>query len=566
MMLLPFGLSLHAQATSFTVNVSSDKITQHSVFEVRFDLQNADGSNFSPPSFEGFRVVGGPSTSSRVMSINGVVSQSLSWSYSLLATHQGSFSIGAATVVAGRKKYTTQPVKVQVVEPTKAIQEQSSARTREPVILKASLNGESFYPGQQIVLSYSILFRENVQTVSTLSEDDYADFFVQHFSDFSREATYETVNGLQFTSRIVKTMALFAHQSGTYSIDPMIMSVGINAPFPSSQGFFTMRRIHEVQVASSPLTIKILPLEPHAPESFTGAVGQYKIITIPGRTTMTTDEAFTFQLEVTGNGDSRRWDAPPLVTDGAFEIFDPKIIEDKVVNTGVEVTHIRLFEYNMIPAAVGDFKVYVPMTFFNPKTKLYERISSDTMFVHVAQGNGVSDTFKSRDVVNDHPPALQKVRFHWLKDDFWFSFPHLFLFALIFSGSCLGLFVAHKRRNEKKIPRAEKIRSESVRTAWTRLDELDAQRMSLPDKVCYEKATEIFYRFLSDRFTIPPVDLDESKLTDYLLPSDIDEGRAAGTKAFFSLCISVRYGAIPAGLTPEKMIQQCRDIIHQLDL
>jgi hypothetical protein len=188
------------------------------------------------------------------------------------------------------------------------------------------------------------------------------------------------------------------------------------------------------------------------------------------------------------------------------------------------------------------------------------------MYLKVTQGNGMRDTSDSQEVANEGPRNLQKIKFHGLRDEFWYSIPHLFLFTLILSGSCLGLFVAHKRRNEKKIPLAEKIKSASVVTALTRLDDLEVRGKALPDKINYEEATEIFCRFLADRFTIPPADLDESKLMDYLLLSDIDGEQAAVTKAFFSQCISVRYGAIPEGLTPEQMIQLCRDIILQIDL
>ncbi len=73
-----------------------------SVFEVQFELLNANGLDFRPPSFESFKVVGGPSIGSSTMVINGAVSRSQSWSYSLLATKPGKLTIGSATVVAGQ--------------------------------------------------------------------------------------------------------------------------------------------------------------------------------------------------------------------------------------------------------------------------------------------------------------------------------------------------------------------------------------------------------------------------------------------------------------------------------
>ena len=422
-----------AQEPEFRTSVSTSKIAQHSVFEVQFELLNANGLDFRPPSFESFKVVGGPSIGSSTMVINGAVSRSQSWSYSLLATTQGKLTIGSATVVAGSKKFITRPVSIEVIA-QKDIAKQGSSSSREPVLLRAETDRKSYYPGQQIILTYRLLFRENVQTVSTIDEDDYADFFIQNFSDFSREATYETINGLQFTSRIIKSIALFAHQSGTYTIDPMVMSAGINAPFPGNQGFFTMRRIQDVQVASEPLTITILPLPANAPASYSGAVGTYQMSLTPGIMQITTDEAYTFEVEITGNGDSRRWDVPAAVVNGDFETYDPKILEDKVFDAGNEVSHIRKVAYQMIPAKPGDYTVVVPFTYFDPAQKQYVTIVSDTIELNVTQGSGIPFDTSSLNKVASGPTELMSINPVLLKDKFWVSIPHFCFSRWCFPG------------------------------------------------------------------------------------------------------------------------------------
>jgi hypothetical protein len=92
------------------------------------------------------------------------------------------------------------------------------------------------------------------------------------------------------------------------------MSVGISAPFSGIQGFFTMRRMENAKVASDPLQINVLPLPNNAPLTFHGAVGKYTLKTFPGAQAITTDDALTFQIELRGDGDSKRWD-PPSVGD-----------------------------------------------------------------------------------------------------------------------------------------------------------------------------------------------------------------------------------------------------------
>ena len=562
-----FNVALHlalAQEPVFKASVSDTHLAQNSVFQIQFELQNASGADYQPPSFQNFKVVGGPSVGSSTMIVNGVVSRSQSWSYTLLAPKSGTFTIGPATIVAGRKKISTNTITIEVVA-TKDVPSYGSPKgAREPVILRADVDAKQYYPGQQIILTYRLLFRENVQTVSTLNEDDYADFFIQNFSDFSREATLENINGQQYTSRIIKSMALFAHQSGAYTIDPMIMSVGINAPFPGNQGFFSMRRIQDVQVASEPLTINILPLPPGAPTSFSGAVGQYQMKVVPGKTNITTDEAFSFQVEITGNGDARRWDVPAPVASGDFDTYEPKILEDKVFDAGAEVSHLRSIAYQMIPLTPGDYTVFVPLSYFDPNTKKYLTITSDTMTIHVTQGTGVRPDSLAYSDTTSLPQQLMPARTIWLKDKFWMSIPHLLLFGMFLSGAGLGLAQVVRRRRDSLIPEQEKVRSVSGRHAQQQLDALQQQLQDIPGNVFFSKATEIYYRFLMERFSIPSSALDEAGVSAALNALVADKIIVERANTFFTQCLTVRYGGIPGGFTPEQMLKECRDIIDLL--
>ncbi len=553
-----------AQEPEFRTSVSASKIAQHSVFEVQFELLNANGLDFRPPSFESFKVVGGPSIGSSTMVINGAVSRSQSWSYSLLATTQGKLTIGAATVVAGSKKFITRPVSIEVIPQKDIAKQGSSSTSREPVILKAEVDRKSYYPGQQIILTYRLLFRENVQTVSTIDEDDYADFFIQNFSDFSREATYETINGLQFTSRIIKSIALFAHQSGTYTIDPMVMSAGINAPFPGNQGFFTMRRIQDVQVASEPLTITILPLPMGAPASYSGAVGVYQMTLTPGKTKITTDEAFNFQIEIKGNGDSRRWDTPTTIPNGDFETYDPKILEDKVFDAGNEVSHIRTVAYQMIPARPGDYTVVIPFTYFDPAQKQYVTIASDTIDLHVTQGIGIPFDTSTLNKKATGPPELMRINPLLLKDKFWVSIPHLLLFAMVLYGSGLSFFYAAKRKRENQMPEAQRIRNDAADNAYLQYNRLEANINAMPGNTFFEKATETYYKFLIDRFMIPSSELDEASLKKYMVKAEINEASTDRAVEFFNQCLTVRYGGIPGGYSRAEMLRECRELTQLL--
>ena len=549
----------------FIATASSTRVLQNSVFEVQFELQNASGNDFIPPDFKDFRYVGGPVMGSSTMIINGKITRSQSWSYSLLATTPGRLQIGSATVIAGRRKLATKTLTIDVLAADDAAASGTNIGT-DAVKLVAFIEPGDYYPGQQVVLQYKLLFTQKIQSVTTLSEDDYSGFFIQNFNSFSKEATYETVNGATFASRVIKAVALFPHQSGTYTIDPMVMMVGINSPYPGTQGFFTMRRTHDIQIASEPLTIRIKPLpQDQSSSDFSGAVGQYSLSTIDANSTMiSTDDDFSMKIVIKGNGDARRWDPPSVVTDGPFEMYDPKIIEDNLKDSEGSILHSRIIEYTMIPQQAGDYTVYIPFTYFNPESGLYETIQSDTIYLHVSQGNLTARHIGLDSLISESPRPLKKVSNIKTDDRFWLSIPHLTLFGLLLGGVAWGTIVSYRRKKDASVPEAERLRSASSRHARQQLD-LVLKAGHIHDQEIYEKVTEVYYKYLSEKFNILPADLDEDKILARFKEENIPEHISERAIRFYHSCLSVRYGGLPGGFSPENMITECKAVIDQLD-
>ncbi len=553
----------NAQDPTFTSVVSTNKLIANTVFEIQFELNNAKGEDFTPPDFTDFKVVGGPSMGSSTMIVNGQVSRSQSWTYSLLATREGHFTIGSANVIAGRRKLATRPIAIEVTSAGHLSQPDPNATGGESIALLADIAEGEYYPGQQIILNYKLLFRENVQSVNLISEDDYADFFIQNFNSISQQSTYETINGVTYTSRVIKSVAMYAHQSGTYTLDPLVIDVGVNAPYPGNQGFFTMRRLRNVQVASPPKTIKVIPLPSPVPDDFSGAVGQYYVTATPGPTQLTTDDDFSLRVEIQGNGDSRRWDPPEPNIDGNFELYDPRINEDIFNESAGNIVHTRTIEYMMIPQSPGEFRVFIPFTFFNPVTKKYETVRSDTSELQVAQGNSFArrSVTDSIQLVPPPPGIVTDIR---TDDRFWTSPAHLALFGLVCSGLLFGLFITVKRKRESQIPESEKLRSAAGLHARQQLELLQKMSSQVSDKLFFEKATEIYYKFLSEKFSIPPADLDKEKLEGYLEKASIADTTVQRAVRFFEQCLSVRYGGIPGGYSRDEMISETKQIIDLL--
>ncbi|MCI5080080.1 MAG: BatD family protein [Saprospiraceae bacterium] len=118
--------SLQAQEGSkFTVTISTDSILLGNYFMVTFTLENAEGSNFQPPVFEGFNVISGPNTSSSFSMINGDVTQSVAYSYYLEPMDVGSYYIAPASIDLEDRVLETLPLEVNVYPNPEGIKQRS---------------------------------------------------------------------------------------------------------------------------------------------------------------------------------------------------------------------------------------------------------------------------------------------------------------------------------------------------------------------------------------------------------------------------------------------------------
>lgn len=125
--------SVNAQENlKFSVELSSDSVLLGNYLEVTFTLENAQGANFIAPEFDAFDVVGGPNTSSNFSMVNGVVNQSIAYSYFLKPRAIGNFYIQAASIEVDGKMIETLPLEVMALpNPDGIIQQPQRSNRRE---------------------------------------------------------------------------------------------------------------------------------------------------------------------------------------------------------------------------------------------------------------------------------------------------------------------------------------------------------------------------------------------------------------------------------------------------
>ena len=105
-------------------------------------IENASVDNFEAPTFEGFTVVSGPNQSSSMMISNGVVKQSIAYSYYIEPQDVGYYFIEPAYVETDKGPLSSIPVEVLVVANPDGIIQQPQGNSRNNFF-----NNEDFFGG-----------------------------------------------------------------------------------------------------------------------------------------------------------------------------------------------------------------------------------------------------------------------------------------------------------------------------------------------------------------------------------------------------------------------------------
>jgi len=275
-------------AQSFDASTNARQIILGTPFDVSFTLKNARGSQLRPPSFKDVEVVSGPTTSTSMSIINGQQSSEESYIYTVQPKRVGKLRIGSASIVANGKKMTSKPLTID-----------AEARI-----------------GQQVVLDYKLFTQVAIENYNIISESEYPGFYTTEMREFRGNIIKEVVNGVQYSTKIIKRVALFPQQAGLLTVDAADMQLGISLEDPKNprrRSFFYTPKVKMHRTKTKEVKISVQDLPPNAPPSFTGAVGKYRITPLIETNTLTTDEALTIRLSINGNGDVKQVQAPPLI-------------------------------------------------------------------------------------------------------------------------------------------------------------------------------------------------------------------------------------------------------------
>lgn len=562
---------------TFEMELSKESLGVNERLRVDFSM-NKDGDNFTPPNFDGFSVVMGPSQSTRSTYANGVRSFSRTYSYILQPKKQGKITIQQASIVINNKTYKSIPKTVQI---TGAVDRPNAPKTVDDVVddqlyLTAEVSKTSPYLNEAITVVYKLYFGRGISVSNFRQVDNptYNNFWTQNLPVTKYNVQNATYNGKPFNSVVLKRVVMYPQTTGKLDIEPLTLDISVDVP-TSRRDFFGQPIYTQtskiVSAGKRTLTIKTLP-EKGKPADFNGAVGDFDFSVTTSKTSLNASESMQVKVVAEGGGNLKLFQLPELKLPSALEVYEPEYDENIRTNLGGMQGKVSN-SYTVVPAYKGKYPIpSVQFSFFNPKTEQYETISSEELQINVIEGP------TSASVSTGTPGGATKQMVTAVGDDFKFLKLNANLTSISntpFIGSkayflwlLLPLFLipiailAGKKKNEmasdvvgNKIKKANKLARKYLSAAKKTLGQKDAFYVAL------EKA---LHNYLKAKLKIETSEFSKDKIEELLLSKKVDGDTTNQFIALLSSCEMARYSQFT-----QVQMQQDYDgastIITQLD-
>lgn len=381
------ALAPAAAADDLTVTARVDRATvalgQTMTLSITAEGTMRQVSAPSLPPLQAF-VVQSSGSSTSMSWVNGQMSASKTWSYTLVPREVGRFTIGSAEVDFGGDTYRTDPIVVEVVEggaaaPVPRTEEHPSTGVDSggrDVFITSSVDKRRAFVDEQVTLSFRFYRRVNLIERPRYNAPDLTGFWVEDLGD--QEEYYEDVDGLRYRVTEIKT-ALFGAKPGTATIGPatLIYEEG-RSGFP----FFAGGRPRTL--TTQPIEVEILPLPNEGrPADFEGAVGRFDVSERLDADNVPALSPVTLRVRIEGAGNIRTVPAPEIEEIPGFKVYESGT-STKITKKNRTVGGVKVYEYVLVPQASGTLTVPgVSFSYFDPSQGEYSRAGSGDLTLTV---------------------------------------------------------------------------------------------------------------------------------------------------------------------------------------
>ena len=579
-------------------------------FRVQFTVNTQNVSNFNAPDFKGFEVIYGPATSSQssFQMINGHTSQSSSiiYTYVLLSSAPGTYTIGSASVVVDGTTVKSRPVQVRVLPSgsgrssgggsaygggssangsrngggaSSSAPASSQNVSGKDLFMTATASRTSVHEQEAILLTYKIY------TLVDLTQMDgklptLDGFQIQEIPlPRTKEFSLEQYNGKNYRTVVWSQYLLFPQKSGKLTI-PSITYEGvvitrnrtldpIEAFFNGQSGYAEVKK----KITTPALTINVSPL-PNKPADFSGAVGSFSVSSSISTQEVDANEAVTLKISVKGSGNMKLISTPEVQVPKDFETYDAKV-NDNFQLTRSGLSGPKEFEYLFVPRHVGTYEIpAAKFVYFDTDSRSYKTLTTQAYTLKVNKGKGGAGQNVSNysGQQQDVQQLNQDIRFikqgdvqlHQQGDDFFGTWKYWAAYLLPFVLFILLMVLGRKRMKANanvalsRGKKANKVALRRMKAAKKLLDAHDTGKF-------YDEVLRALWGYVGDKFNMSQESLNKENIEQSLASRNVPEEQVQQFMKVLNDCEFARYAPGDVNENMENVYNSAIDAISKME-
>ncbi|MGB6639423.1 MAG: BatD family protein [Thermoanaerobaculia bacterium] len=559
-----------AAAAQERIQASVDRaeISEEDQILLQITIEGSRGAEPTLPELPDFDVFSrGQST--QMSFVNGRMSSSVSYSYSLVPKRSGSFQIGSATVELDGEVHSSSPITVRVL----AASEQP-AESRD-LFLSAKVSTRSAFVGQQIV--YTWRFYRRVQIGNARVDSMEFDGFT--VEDLGEVREFQTkVNGVEYLVSEIRR-ALFPQEEGNLVIPPSRLSCEVLVRSSRRRRsliddvFGSASRQTKV-LRTKPIEIEVRTL-PTAPPGFSGLVGDFELEAGLSKQELQVGESVTLRLTVKGSGNVQMIGAPELPEMPAFKVYDDKP-DGAIERSGATLSGYRSYRKALVPLEAGDLAVPpMSLTFFDPETESFRTARTEALPLVVRPAQGEEELRLTESMA----PGTGKVAVRILADDILPPYRGLDAVArrsqtaldraLLLGGLLLpplgfvGTLMAQRRRRRFALDSGLRRRREALGRARKCLKRIEAQSEGEDSAAASRFASRCLREYVGDKLDVEGSALTPTETEELLRAHGVEEEVVEETCRLLDRLDAAQYSS--EKIEPRRMTSVLTPLLKTLD-
>lgn len=526
-------------------------------FQLTYSV-NQRAKDLRAPEFTDFDYIAGPYTSqsSSTSFVNGKRTSSfnLTYTYTLIANKEGTFTISPATIKVDGEQYTSNGVRIIVLpadQPnnvsagnTNTVGQTSQRPTSSQndnvseanIFVRTLVSKTRVREQEAILLSYKLYFAgvDVAQFTNNTRIPEFKGFLKQEIESGEIQTELEHYNGRNYQTAVLYRTLLFPQRSGDITIEPAqfeaVLRVQNRAQVRSIfDDFFGSYTAVNKPITAPGVTIHVLDLPANKPAGFSGGVGQFNLTSKISGTELNANEAVTLTLTIQGAGNMKLLKTPMVDWPEGFEVYDPKVTNN-FKNTTAGVSGTKTIEYLAIPRAGGTYTIPpVRFAYYDTQEQDYRTITTPEYTLNIERAANedatamVVNNFVQKENIQQlgtdiryiHTAELMPVadassraiRFGSLL--FWLCYAIPSLLAAL-------LFVIFR----KKI----KENADMTRVRYKKANKVAQRRLKVAEQLLKQNKKDAFFEeieraawtYLSDRLSIPTAQLNKENIAQIL--------------------------------------------------